>query len=148
MPTTETVAYQEMCARLREVVTSQAMSEAVGYVPELRYQDINYGNKTPAPNKLWLKFAIVQAGEKSRTLGKPARVRYSGIAAVQLFVPVSDTDAAKRGRIVADLVKGGMQSSTANVDFYKAAVKDMPQADQWFYKRIAATYNFSQYEGK
>lgn len=146
MPTTELGAYQEMCALIRDIAASAEMSTVVGYAPEVRYGDQQYKAQPPA-NKLWFKFAIVQSGEKTRTLGIPARVTYHGVAGVQVFVPLTDTNAAARGRRVADLLLSGLQASTPSVDFYKSGIKDMPQVDGWFYKRVFATYNFTQYQG-
>jgi hypothetical protein len=144
--TTEYDAYSQMAARIRDIANSAAMETVVGYKPEVRYDNQQYKDD-PRRDKLWMRFAIVQAGEKTRTLGKPSRVTYHGTAGVQLFVPLNDTNAAARGRQVADLLLSGLQASTPSVDFYKPGIKDMPQVDGWWYKRVFATYNFTQYQG-
>lgn len=145
MTTSETGAYQEMCVAARNVIESADIFALVGYTPEVRYVDVTY--KTVAPSdKVWLRFSIMQSGEKRRTLSMPSRKIMQGIADLQLFVPSTLKNAAEVGRKVADLLKGVYAQSTANVDFYSASIKDMPKEDSWFYKRVNATYNYDTYE--
>ncbi len=146
MATTESDAWQEMCARVRATNNSPDVVTLVGYKPELRYGDVYYPRDPPG-DKLWCKFAIVQSGERKRTLGNPSRVTYYGIAAVQLFTPTTDSNAAERSRKLAAMFQTGFQGGTANVVFQKAAIKDMPQQPPWFYKRIFCTYLFDTYQG-
>jgi hypothetical protein len=142
MPTTELGAYQEMVERLRAAAALIPAAANMDYVPDIRYPDKQY---PPAKkDKLFLTFTLAQVGEKRRTLGRPPRITYTGIASVQVFVPITDTNAAERGRLVAEVLLNGFQRSTASVNFTKAGIKDMPVQDAWYYKRVFATYDFDQ----
>ena len=144
MITDETGAYQEMCSALRAVVASTAMTTIVGYTPEIRYVDVPYKTE-PDKTKIWLRFSIIQGGEYKRTLQRPSRVTYQGIADIQLFVPSTVRNPAELGRRVADKLMLVYANSTASVDFTKAAIRDMPKEDAWFYKRVNATYYYENY---
>lgn len=146
MATDNVGAYQEMCARIRDVINSADVAAIVGYTPELRYGDVNYP-KLPAPDKLWCKFSMAEAAEKARTLGRQCRITYAGIAGIQLFVPETDKQAAERIRRLAERLKSAFALSTANVDFYKAGIKDLPPDPPWIYKRVSATYQYAEYQG-
>lgn len=147
MSTDNTGAYQEMAARIRSVVIGDEIAAIVGYVPELRYADTAASAALPKGDKLWLRFTMAKAAELRRTLGRPALVTYTGIASVQLFVPISDPKAAERIRRVAEKVKSAYAVSTANVDFYKAGIDDQPPDATWLLKRISATFQYSQRQG-
>lgn len=146
MTTNNVGAYQEMCARLRDVVGGAEVAAIVGYPPELRYGDVNY-QSLPKADKLWCKFTMVKAAEVRRTLGRATRITYGGVASVQLFVPKTDQQAAERIRRVADKLKSAFALSTANVDFYKAGIDDQPPDDPWLYKRVTATYQYTEIQG-
>lgn len=146
MPTNNTDAYNEMCERLRLTITGPVVDALVGYAPELRYGDVSYA-KVPAADKIWARFTMAGATERSRTLGKPSRVTYAGIAGVQIFVPSADIKAAERLRRLADEVKTAFAVATANVLFYKAGIRDMPPDGSWLYKRVDATFNYTQMQG-
>lgn len=145
MSTDNVGAYQEMCARIREACGSADMIAIVGYAPELRYADVNYP-KEVATNKLWCKFTMAKAEEKSRTLGRTCRITYTGIAGIQLFVPGTDDKAAERVRRASDRLKSAFAFSTNNVTFYKAGIFDLPPDPPWLYKRITATYEYTQFQ--
>lgn len=142
MPTDEIGAFQEMSERLRTVAALIPAAAGMDYVPEIRYPDKQY--PAAKKDKLFLTFTLAQVGEKRRTLGRPPRITYTGIASVQVFVPVTDTNAAQRGRLVAEVLLNGLQRSTKSVNFSKSGIKDMPVQDAWYYKRVFATYDFDQ----
>lgn len=146
--TTHTGAYQEMCARVRSIVTSSDVATLVGYTPELRYDDIVYDKPKmqAVADKYWIRFTLIQAGEKRRTLSTPSRITHQGQADIQLFSPVQDRQAAEIGLRLAEMLKKSYASRTASVVFYSAGIRNMPREDQWFYKRIAATYNYETLE--
>ena len=146
MATDNVGAYQEMCERVRSVIQSAEVAAIVGYTPELRYGDVFYAG-VPASDKLWCKFTMAEAAELRRTLGNRCRITYAGNAGIQLFVPSTDKQAAERIRRVAEKLKSGFAVSTANVDFYKAGIKDLPPDPPWIYKRVYATYNYAEYQG-
>ena len=145
MITTETGAYQEMCAQTRTIIASASVAALVGYVPELRYVDVPYQN-TPPTDKVWCRISLNQSGEKRRTLSLRSRKTMQGIVDLQIFVPATVKNAAEMGRKLADLLKGIYATSTASVDFYSATIKDMPKEDAWYYKRVYATYNYDTFE--
>lgn len=145
MITNELGAYKELCAAARQVIEGSDVATIVGYTPELRYVDRVY-DKPAAPDKVWVRISLIQGGEKRRTLGQPSRKTMQGTADMQLFVPATVRNAAEIGRKVADKLKGVYARSTASVDFYAAAIRDMPKEEAWFYKRINATYNYDTFD--
>lgn len=147
MPTDNVGAYQEICARVRTIVAGANFAAIVGYSPELRYADVNYA-KLPAGDKLWMKVTMAEAKEQRRTLGSVARVTYSGLVGVQLFVPTTDLQAAERIRKCGEALKAAFTSSTASVNFYKAGIKSMPPDPPWFYARVYATFQYDQMQGQ
>lgn len=144
MSTDNVGAYQELCARIREVCNSADMVSIVGYAPELRYADVNYPSK-PANDKMWCRFTMAKAEETARTLGMPCRITYTGIAGIQLFVPITDGKAAERIRRVSDTLKNGLVRSTANVILTRAGLNDLPPDPPWLYKRVFATYRYTEF---
>lgn len=145
--TTDTVgAYQEICQRVRDVNASQAVTTLVGYTPEIRYANVSYKDMQSVDNKYWLRVTMVGAGQRKRTLGAPSRVTYQGLADIQLFMPIKAARAAEVGLKLAEILKSAFLSNTANVDFFQAMIKDMPDESQWFYKRVNATYNYDTLE--
>lgn len=145
MSTDNAGAYQEMCQRIREACTSADMQALLGYAPELRYADVNYP-KEAVQGKVWCRFTMAKAEEKTRTLGRTCRITYTGIAGIQLFVPITDPQAAERVRRAGDKLKSAFAFSTANVNFYKAGLNDLPPDPPWLYKRITATYEYVQFQ--
>lgn len=147
MTTDNSGAYQEMAAVVRAVVASQAVADIVGYTPELRYADTNANAAVPNALKLWMRFTMANSIEKQRTIGRQCRIRYSGVASIQLFVPITDPKAAERIRKVAEKLKSAFAISTANVDFYKAGISDLPPDASWLYKRVSAEFQYTQIQG-
>lgn len=141
MITTDRGAYQEMAAAVRVVANSTAMITQLNGSLEVRYNDVIYKD-LPDGSKFWVRFALAQAGEKRRTISKPARITQHGIANIQLFTPLADKNGADLGSKVAALLKTVYSKSTASVDFFQAAIRDMPREEKWFCKQITATYNY------
>lgn len=141
MITTDIGAYNEMCLALRTANAGNAVN--IGYVPELRYNKVTYAAIAP-PDKIWMRFQLIQSGEKKRTLSVPSRITQAGTADLQLFVPVNLKNGAELGMKVAAVMKAAY-TRTASVNFYKAVTKDMPREDKWFYTRIQALYDYDTY---
>lgn len=141
MTTTDVGAWNEMCALVRDALATAEVATLVGYTPELRYADRTY-DKPVQNDKLWCRVSLIEGGEKKRTLSMPSRVTYQGVLDIQVFTPVADQRAAERSIKLASMLVTAVNKGTANVDLLMPSSRSMPKEDQWYYKRVNATYNY------
>lgn len=137
----DTIAWNEMCARVRERTALPAVVSFIGYEPDIYYPDIK-PTRAPPNDKIRLHILKHSAGVKKRTLGLPARVTHHGIVEVEIYVPVGDTRAPEIVLKLAAALKGGFAFSTPNVEFFGAFIRDVPRDAQWIMRRVQATYTY------
>lgn len=126
-------------------------SDIVGYIPELRWQGIQYRN-LPDTSKYWARVSIQTIFEEQASLSNGVglagkrRFESSGLVFVQIFCPKSDARAFEKGKLLAVIARDAFRgkSTESAIFFRNVRIQEIPQEDNFERLNIVAEFEYDE----
>jgi hypothetical protein len=123
-----------------------ATPDVVESVPEIRWQGAEQA-ELPDKSAYWCRVSTQTLFEEQSTLNDVAQVgkkRYSnsGLVFVQLFCPMTDSQATEKGRALAVIARDAFrgQATSHGVWFRNARIVELPPEDDTYRFNVIAEY--------
>jgi hypothetical protein len=129
---------------------SAGAAAIAGYVPEVRWQNVEKG-PIPDASKFWARVTVNEGGEFQATLATNCgtvgarRFRSYGLVAVQIFCPKSLSTAAETGKKLAQLAKNAFRKAPeSNLAFSNCYTKSLPPEAEYYRFNVIAEYEYDE----
>lgn len=150
MPINYVDAQDEMYALLLAAWNANT-SAIVGYIPELRYQNVINPAK-PDSSKYWARLSIQTVTEEQATLATnisgegQSRYTTNGLIFVQVFAPLSDSLAGRNGQLISQVAKKAFRGHTTSgkVWFRNGRIQELPDDSQFARFNVVTQYQYDE----
>lgn len=123
----------------------------VGYVPELRYQNVEIPTK-PDSSKYWARLSIQTVTEGQTTLSSSvvsdghSRYTTNGLIFVQIFAPLSDSLCGRNGQLISQVAKKAFRGHTTSgkVWFRNGRIQELPNDSQSVRFNVVTEYQYDE----
>jgi hypothetical protein len=151
MITDYTAAIDEISGFFYQDWNSVKTSAIVGYVPEIRWQNIELPS-VPDASKFWCRFSTQSVFEEQTTLsncaGEPGKKRFtlSGLVFIQLFCPKSNARANELGQKLAEVAKKTFRGkATENkIWFRNVRINDLEPENLYYRFNVVAEFEYDE----
>ncbi len=148
MPVDYFTAIDEIGTLFQESWNENAI-DAVGYVPAVRWQNIQYEDKPEVqyPSKLWARLTVESADERQTTLRLNCqRFTISGLVFVQIFAPPAIDMANEYLQKLAVVARNAFRgkSTDGGIWFRNFAIKPLPPENSWLRINVAGEFEFDE----
>ena len=126
-------------------------SAIVGYIPEIRWQGIQYRD-IPDGSKFWCRFSKQTVSEPQATLSNcvtsPGNKRYNnyGLVFIQIFCPKSNAKSFELGKQLAVLARNAFRgkSTDSSIWFRNVRIKELNPEELYERFNVVAEYEFDE----
>lgn len=123
----------------------------VGNIPEIRWHGVAEKEDTPVDD-YWVRFSTRNVNEQQASLsnevGAPGQRRYNtaGLVFVQLFCPMTDTQAKLKGELLAEIAKLAFRGKTTpgGVWFRNTRINNLPVDEKSYRFNIVSEYEYDE----
>jgi hypothetical protein len=125
--------------------------EAVGYVPEVRWQNVEEPNSIDG-SKFWARVSLQTVFEEQSTLsnceGAPWQKRYtvSGIVFVQIFCPKSEARSSEQGKLLSKIARNSFRgkATDSKIWFRRARINELAPEDLFYRFNVIADFEYDE----
>ena len=115
----------------------------VGYIPEIVWPGIEPEENLPT-DKFWARFSNKTLDDEQSTLKGVGLRRYTieGLAFIQIFAPLSNSEAVKKAKELATLTRNAYRGITTPscVWFRNARIQEVGSKDKWYQINVLVNY--------